>query len=117
MIRQIVITLTMLALSGCATYSDLRQRQADYSAETTKLPQTYVDCVLPQWMDTNSASHVVNNGEERTIVVPAGGAATSQVLMTLEVTPTPKGSHVEMKHMPSIGSFDRPWSQAQSCLW
>jgi len=110
------VALCVLTLPGCATYSDFRDRPADYAAVTGKAPQVYVECVLPRWMDTNAASHIVHDGDRRVIVVPVGGGTPTQVLMTLEASPTANGSRIEMKHMPSLSKFEKQWRQAQACL-
>lgn len=116
------IALTILALAGCATYSDLQQRPADYTTTTTKTPESYAQCLLPKLMDTNATSHIVVDGARRIVVVPEvsggllGGSVASHVMLTVEAAPAGNGvTRVDMKHMPSLGNFSKQWAQAQSC--
>lgn len=115
-VKSDLIALAVMALAGCATYSELQHRPADYTAETAKAPHDYVQCLLPKLLDTNAASHVIVDGDSRTIVVPVGGAAPETVMMTFNVTPRDGVTHVEMRHMSSLSTFSKQWAQAQSCI-
>lgn len=113
---QAVAVALVVALSGCATYSELQQRPADYTAETTKAPQDYAQCLLPKLLDTNAASHIIADGDARVIVVPVGGGSPDAIMMTFNATPQGGATRVEMKHMSSLGGFANQWAQAQSCI-
>ena len=113
--KWILVILPALVLAGCATYSELQQRPAAYAAETEKSPDDYAMCLLPKLLDTNAASHVIVDGDARTIVVPVGGGAPETVMMTFNVTPRGGVTHVEMRHMSSLSTFSKQWAQAQSC--
>lgn len=73
-------------------------------------------CVLPAWMDTNAATHVVADGGRRIVVVPVPGVVANQVLMTLTASPSEHGSSIAMRTMPSMGHFEKQWDQAQACM-
>lgn len=113
--KRVLLTVAILALSGCATYSDLRERPADFSAETSKTPQEYAACVLPKWIDFSAGTHVIADGDARVVVSPVGGGTPTAVLMTLTASPNASGSRVEMKHMSSLSKFSEQWQAAQSC--
>lgn len=105
-----------LMLVGCATYSSIKDRAPLYEGTSTKSPDAVATCVLPAWMGINAAAHVVADGDRRVVVVPTGGLASSQVLMTLTASPVDHGSSVAMRTMPSMGKFKAQWDQAQACM-
>lgn len=111
-----IVLLTALALTGCSTYSDLRSEPPAYSASSTKAPQTVADCALVKWSDFNAASHIVHDGGATVVAAPVGGGTPNLMQAMLIVTPDGAGSHVEMKHMPSLGTFASQWRAAESCL-
>lgn len=115
-LRRAAVAAMLVILAGCATYSDLRDRPADYSADTTKTPQAYAECVLPKWIESNAGAHIIADGDSRVIVAPVGGGTPTAVAATLTASPTAAGSHVEMKHMPALNKFTDQWGQARSCL-
>lgn len=115
--RNIVVAcFYALAISGCATYSEMATRPVSYSATTAKVPQAYADCLLPKLMDTNAASHIVPRGDGLDIVVPVGGGTPQAVMMTFDVMPSGGSTTVQMRHMASLSEFQKQWKQAQSCL-
>lgn len=114
--RLALIALAALAISGCATYSELQKRPPTFTADTSRSPQHFTECVLPQWMNMSPAAHIVPDGETRTIVVPIQGSMSPAVALTLSATPTGGQTHVEMRHMTSTSDFRKQWKEAQSCL-
>ena len=110
------LIVAALTLAGCATYSDLQQRPAAYTTVTTKTPHDYTQCLLPKLLDSNAASHVIDNGGASVIVVPVGGGSPDAIMMTFNVTPQNGATLVEMRHMSSLGNFSKQWAQAQSCI-
>lgn len=102
-------------LTGCVTYSDIQKRALTYSGHTDKSPQAYAECVQPKWMEFSASAHIVPQGENRTIVFPTPGGS-EYVTMTLSVDKSPSGSDVSMRTQPSLGSFEKQWKAAQSCL-
>lgn len=114
--KTIIALLAVALLAGCSTYSDVRARAANYSAVTSKTPQAFADCLLPKVMETNAASHILNNGAARTVVVPVGGGTPSAVAMVFDATPVNGATRVEMRHMPALNGFAKQWGQAEACL-
>lgn len=114
--KAIIVATLAASLAGCATYSELQRRPADYTAETAKAPHDYAQCLLPKLLDTNAASQVIADGDARVIVVPVGGGTPETVMMTFSVTPRDGVTRIEMRHMSSLGSFSKQWTQAQSCI-
>lgn len=112
----VIGVIAIFMLSGCATYSDLRAGPAAYSASSTKAPKTVADCTLVKWSDINAASHIVHDGDATVVAAPVGGGTPNLMQAVLIVTPNGSGSHVEMKHMPSLGTFASQWRAAESCL-
>lgn len=111
-LKTILASLTLLALAGCTTYSEMATRPVSYSATTAKTPQVFADCLLPKLMDTNAASHIVTRGDALDIVVPVSGAS---IMMTFTVTPTGRSTVIEMRHTASLSAFQKQWGQALSC--
>lgn len=115
--RWMLATVAVIGLAGCATYSDLRQRPADFVATTSKAPGAYLQCVLPKWVDFYAGSHIMSDGESSVLVSPVGGGSPDIMAMTLSASPSDGGTtRVEMRHMPSLSDFGNQWQQAKSCL-
>lgn len=110
------VVLVIATLSGCATYSDLRERPADFMGDTAKTPQAYLSCVEPKWVNFNAGAHIITDGSGLVLVVPVGGGTPTATMMTLAATPGASETHVEMKHMPSLSDFSKQWQAAKSCL-
>jgi len=108
--------LMALGLAGCATYSSIKDRAPLYEGTSAKSPSAITACVLPAWMNTNAATHIVADGGQHIVVMPTSGVVASQVMMTLTVAPNGSGSAVSMRTMPSVGDFKAQWDQVQSCL-
>lgn len=112
----IVAAIAAVLLSGCVTYGGMKNRSPIHQASSSKAPDVVAQCVLPQWLEASTAAHIVQDGAVTTVVVPIGTFIPARVSMILEVTPTATGSHVEMRKMPSLASFDKYWADVQRCL-
>lgn len=109
-------SIAVIVISGCATYSEMKERPVAYTTSTEKAPDVYAECLLPRVMDASAASHVVKDGRNLTLVVPVGGGSPDAVMMAFTVTPNGNGSVVEMRHMTSLSNFNKQWAQALSCI-
>lgn len=114
--KWMLAAMAIICLAGCATYSDLKERPADFQATTVKKPQAYLECVIPLWIDKYAGSHIISDGDAKVLVAPVGGGTPSVVAMTLSATAGSGATHVEMKHLPSLSKFGDQWEQAKSCL-
>jgi hypothetical protein len=111
-----VLVALAAMLAGCATYSDLKERPADFTGSTSKSPQAYLECVVPKWTDEYAGSHIITDGGGLVLIAPVGGGTPSVVAMTLTATSMDGGTRIEMKHLPSLSDFTDQWHQARSCL-
>lgn len=110
------VAAAVVGLTGCATYSEMQARPAEYVANTTKSPEAFATCVLPKMVETNAAAHVIADGTARTVIVPIGGGTPKAVMVTVMAVPRGHATHVEMRHMRSLSDFQSQWQQVQSCL-
>lgn len=69
--KGLVVVGLVLGRAGCATYSSIKDRAPLHEGVSAKAPYAVAACVLPAWMDTNAATHVVADGGRRIVVVPA----------------------------------------------
>lgn len=112
--RKVWMMIGMLALAGCATYSELQQRPADYTAQTEKAPQAFIDCLLPKIVDMQSDAHAMRDGDATVIVMPISGHG-GHLAATISASPISSGSRVELRNAVA-GNASKPWTAAQSCI-
>ena len=108
--------LMLGALASCSTYSDLKNKQPAYTAVSNKAPEQVTQCALLKLMDVSAGSHIVQNGDASTVVVPIGGGSPTKMQMILVAKPNGAGSRVELIHMSAVNSFATEWQSIQPCL-
>jgi hypothetical protein len=92
----------------------MQSKAPAFEGQTKKSPEAYVACAAPKILEVWSLARVIPDGDSRVIVVtdPNGVGTT----LTLTASPSGKGSHVALRQMASLRTFDREWNLARSCL-
>lgn len=109
-----MLVVLAVGLAGCASYSELQKEEPEFSADTTKTPQEFTECVLPRWVDIMPGAHAMKDGDATVIVVPMDGTAGATAV-TLTAKPTDKGSRVELRN-GLIARASVAWRKASPCL-
>jgi len=106
--------IAVLALAGCATYSELKSTQPVHQSDTAKSAQAFVECVLPKYVDIQADAHAMKDGESVVVVLPIGNRG-GDLAATVTATPNGAGSRVAVRSNMSRNG-ERAWSVAQTCL-
>jgi hypothetical protein len=116
--KWMLFALAVVGLAGCATYSELQQKAPLFQGHSGKTPAQFAECVLPKWVDLNASSHIVSDGDSRTIVMPGQGPFANNTVASLTAVPAGGGSDISYR-TPVGSSFPGPkkqWAAAQACM-
>lgn len=103
-----------IALSGCVSYSQMRDKPPMITATSAKSPDEVVGCIAPRWADLAQISVFPDGGAQ---VINATGAGPDQVLYQVSVLPQGEGSLIEYRQMTSRtgAGYGRAQSAVEAC--
>jgi len=91
--KAVLLTLLVLALTGCATPKSLLEQEPVISEESGKTPEEYVECVSPLWQDFNPAVSISPTTTGYRLTTLHSMAGTDDVLVINESS---QGSSVRL---------------------
>lgn len=91
------ISMTMLALAGCTQlmpYRYMQQEDPRLELDSSNSPAEVIGCIMPRWIGTSAGTHVIPDNGSQVIVVPFGSGMSDQMVASLVITPSERGSHL-----------------------
>lgn len=101
-------------LTGCATYSDLRNKPPSYVVTSNKTVNQIAECSLTKLINIHASAHIIKDRNSSIIVVPIGEQWNGGNDMSMIVVIRP--NTVQLMHMKSVNSFHKEWMLIQPCL-
>lgn len=104
---------TVALISGCASYSQLRDRDPAISIESAKSAEEYLGCITPAFAEIWPTTTNLRDGDLWIVAVPHGVS----YLATVTIRPNQHGAVAEYRQLNNITkfAFGRAREAVRSC--